>query len=483
MAQQQKTVATHVDGQDNAKWTRWVMQTARSWDDITGIINKTGIDSIDLDHRQMTEVVLEINNLIDIYESGKTDLKSIREQGRVLETLYAFAERHFTREINIIEKYDLPNLDEQKSQHGMFLNMLQGYIDDFNEGRLAVSLNLKSAVLEWWVGHINDVDTRTFNLENWTKVAIDQARNWEDVAEIIRPMGNELLDLEHKEMTEIALGLFKYTEQDNPEIEAVENVIVNLIDCAERHFRHEEGFLKTYGLPDIHTQENQHKKFLSLLEDMRQGIRNGQRDIDRSLQSTILQWWVNHINVVDYNAFSLEKQGFKILSAARSWHQAMPFVHCTGNQQVDRDHQLITEHIISIDDLMDQEQHASPAEAAELGRAFFETMFELCKSHFEHEEAQMQNSGYSGFHMHKEQHDRFLVALNRHREDFSCGRAVASKHMKNFILKWWVDHIKELDMRAFGGRDELASEWDVLGGQSSWNCYDQPAKSKVDEDR
>lgn len=170
-----------------AHWTRWVMQTARSWDDITGIINKTGIDSIDNDHRQMTEVVLEVNNLIDIYESGAIDLNAIHEQGRVLETLYTLAKRHFDREIIIIEKYDLPQLEEQQKQHRQFLEMLTGYINDFKEGRLAVSLNLKSAVLEWWVRHINTVDTQTFSRENWTKVAIDNARSWDDVARSSAP--------------------------------------------------------------------------------------------------------------------------------------------------------------------------------------------------------------------------------------------------------------------------------------------------------
>jgi len=452
----------------DANWTRWVMQTARSWSDISGIINKTGVDSIDNDHRQMTEVVLEINNLIDIYDSGEIDLKSIQDQGQILETLYSFADRHFEREIQIIEKYNLPGLEVQKKQHKLFLDMLTGFINDFNEGRLAVSLNLKSAVLEWWVRHINTIDTNTFSRDNWTQAAIDNARTWDDVSEIIRPMGIEVLDLEHREMTEIALGLMQSIESDPPDLAAADQVFTQLTACAIRHFQHEEDFLRTYSLADLDKQEKQHEHFLSMLSDHKEGIKSGARKVDHELQSSILKWWVNHINVVDYNAFSLEKQGHRILSTVTSWAQAAQFIHYTGNDMVDHDHQYITEHIIEIDALIAKTAAMDASDAQRAGQAYFHDLFEMCVDHFRHEEDEMQQSGYAGYRIHKEQHDRFLVGLSRHREDFSKGRAVASKQMKNFILQWWVDHIKEFDMRAFGGRGETASEWSTLGSRGAW---------------
>ena len=454
---------------NDANWTRWIMQTARSWEDITGIINKTSIDSIDNDHKQMTEVVLEINSLVDIYESGEIDLKSIHEQGRVLEALYSFAKRHFDREIQIIEKYNLPGLDVQKTQHKLFLGMLTGFIEDFNEGRLAVSLNLKNAVLEWWVGHINTVDTNTFSRENWTQAAIDNARTWDDVVEIIRPMGNELLDVEHREMTEIALGLMQFIDQESPNLSEVDQVFADLSSCAERHFYHEEEFLKAYELPDLKQQEKQHEHFHAMLADYRESVKTGERKVDRALQSSILNWWVNHINVVDYNAFSLEKQGHRILSAAKSWDQAKHFIHRTGNEIVDRDHQAITEHIMTIDELFDEETGLSAEKSRSVGHSYFQQLYALCESHFLHEEEFMRNADYSGYAMHKEQHDRFLMSLTRHHQDFAHGRSIASRHMRKSILKWWVEHIKEFDMRAFGGRDETALEWATMGTKGTWD--------------
>ncbi len=52
----------------NQNWTRWILQTARKWEDIDEIIKITGIDTIDNDHRKMAEYALEINNLIDLFE-------------------------------------------------------------------------------------------------------------------------------------------------------------------------------------------------------------------------------------------------------------------------------------------------------------------------------------------------------------------------------------------------------------------------------
>ena len=39
-------------------WGRWVMQTARTWDDLSPVIRACGLDSVDDDHRRMIEYEL-----------------------------------------------------------------------------------------------------------------------------------------------------------------------------------------------------------------------------------------------------------------------------------------------------------------------------------------------------------------------------------------------------------------------------------------
>ena len=449
-------------------WTRWVMQTARSWEDITHIIEKTGIESIDNDHRQMTEVVLEINNLIDLYDTGGMKLTNIEEQGRVLDTLHRYAMRHFEREIFIIKKYDLPGLDIQLQQHAQFMGMLERAIQDFEEGRIAVSLNLKASVLEWWVNHINTIDANTFSRENWTRVAIGEARCWDDVSEIIRRMGIDLLDREHKQLTETALELIQHAEAGDVDMEVIEDIFTRLRSIALRHFGHEEEFIYRYELPDLEKQNADHATFMKLIDDSQADFKAGKLSI-QELQEALLQWWVNHINLTDYNVFSMDKWGHILLGNSETWAEALEFIHHTGVEVVDDDHKAITQHILAIDDLIALSASASPEEIKQHGHAYFDEMHGLCVAHFAHEEKTMQAALYSGFKLHKEQHNRFLVSLERHRDDFSSGRSVASKHMKNFILKWWVEHIKEFDLRAFSGHSETGSDWDALVLTDGWD--------------
>ena len=49
-------------------WARWVMETARKWEDIDDLIHHTGIEAVDADHRRMTEVALQISNLLDMLQ-------------------------------------------------------------------------------------------------------------------------------------------------------------------------------------------------------------------------------------------------------------------------------------------------------------------------------------------------------------------------------------------------------------------------------
>lgn len=460
-------------GIDDKQWFRWIMQTARTWDDIKGVVNKTGVESIDNDHRQMTEVVLEINSLADLCQSGEMGLGNIKEQGAILERLYAYASRHFDREIMIIQKYDLPNLDAQKKQHVIFLELLQRHMDSFREGRIAVSEDLKTEVLEWWVNHINTLDTHTFSRENWTNAAIREAKSWEDVVEIIKYMGIETLDREHKEMTEIALELIQYTEEGEVDRAGLQDVFDRLRDCARRHFDHEEHFIARYNLPDLDKQEKQHERFFSMLDDFWKDVEGGNKEAIRKIKTSVLQWWITHINVVDYNAFSLDLWSAQILGNASSWDEASQFIHHTGEHFVDNDHYKITNHIIGIDKMIEETSDLEPEIAKSFGGAYFETMLDLCSKHFKNEEEKMRREGYSSFALHKEQHDRFLVALERHRDDFSQGRTVASKKMKHFFLNWWVGHIKEFDQRAFSGLAETASEWEGLSEKSMWELVER----------
>lgn len=124
-------------------WVRWVLQTARTWDDISVVIKETGIEKIDNDHRHMTDYALAINNMIDTMERGEHNLDFINHQADLLQKLYDYTLKHFSREEDLIQSFNMDGYNDHKSVHEEILAMIRNTIDDFNTGRLTISQNLK----------------------------------------------------------------------------------------------------------------------------------------------------------------------------------------------------------------------------------------------------------------------------------------------------------------------------------------------------
>lgn len=452
------------DGQDiqqkesrvSETWNRWVMQTAKTWADVSSVIKETGIEAIDYDHRRMTEAVLEINNLLELIEGGGLQMESIRQQERVLENLYAYASRHFARELRLIKKYNLPCLKEQIAAHKEFLTMLNGMIQDFREGRLTASNSIRTVILDWWIRHINELDYISFCSENWTAAVIKNATDWKDLVHLLRRTGVDSLDNEHREMTVHALQLVNDLEQTPDPIE-MDMIFGLLVDIAAHHFQEEETFIDQYNLPGLNLQRQHHADFLDMLNQKREDVASGRSTAIAEIRFEILHKWIDHVNEVDYMSFSLDKHAAKILAATKNWEQASEFIKKNDLPEVNDDHQKIALLIIGLDTVI---ADAASGKDNWQGRATdqFQILHEACSHHFNREEKIMLDTDYAGFNQHKEQHEKFLNTWKKRAEDIASGRAIPTDKTKHALLEWWVQHIREFDMKAFSDRRELA-DW------------------------
>jgi len=150
---------------NDAIWMRWVMQTARTWDDMSGIIKKIGIDGIDEDHRIFTEYVLELNHVIDAFNSKDIDMDDVAEEQVIFGKLLDYASFHFQREEGIMRLIENPSLETHHRTHEVFVEIITNYSIELKEGRMNMSSGLKLSILDWWVDHINVVDIGSFTPE------------------------------------------------------------------------------------------------------------------------------------------------------------------------------------------------------------------------------------------------------------------------------------------------------------------------------
>ena len=147
-------------------WMRWVMQTARRWEDVRGIVRSIGIEAVDEDHRVFTEYILELNVLIEALSRGKAGMEAVEQELEILKKVLEYAEVHFRREEGIMMSQNLPGCDYHRRQHEVFRGMVRQVWDDFQAGRMHASDKLKLSILDWWINHINEVDYPTFILRS-----------------------------------------------------------------------------------------------------------------------------------------------------------------------------------------------------------------------------------------------------------------------------------------------------------------------------
>jgi len=437
------------------------MQSARTWDDLSFIVRQTGIQDVDNDHRKLTEFALEINRFIDMMDETQVDLSYVEHERELLQQLYDYTEAHFRREEALIERHELEGLENQKTQHARILSMLQERIQDYEAGRLTTTLNLKLAVLEWIVVHINGVDYEDFKLEKWRHV-LRGARVWDDVSTVIRPTGVTWLDQEHRTSTEMTLNLIhemRAISDRGRQAQAaarVEDMFDALRKYIAGHFAHEEGFIRDYQMSGIQAQAEQHRQFLKMLSDFKQAFRNEGGALADRFELAVLEWWISHINEMDFGSYNMEAWAYKVLGQAKTWEDAAWMLRSTGIEAVDEDHHQLVEIGLELNALIDGPVHDEDTNRQVL--EVFDRLYECSREHFKREERIMLERGLAIYEQHHRAHRSLLKMIQEYRGHFASGRLGLSSELKIKILEWWIDHTNGIDFLTFcGSKDHVAA--------------------------
>ena len=74
-------------------------------------------------------------------------------------------------------------------------------------------------------------------------------------------------------------------------------------------------------------------------------------------------------------------------------------------------------------------------------------LMQYTKLHFEAEEKEMEAAGYAGLKLHMIKHKEFIEQVRKFRDDFLAGKAAITLDLTNFLRKWLVEHIQQVDMQ------------------------------------
>lgn len=106
--------------------------------------------------KKLPDVVMPMS----LYEKMLKDLKAMQNAttqnkiGRIINDLTNYTKIHFATEEQYMEKYNYPALSSQKLEHQRFIQKVGEFKQDFESGKIALSLNVANFVKDWLSSHI-----------------------------------------------------------------------------------------------------------------------------------------------------------------------------------------------------------------------------------------------------------------------------------------------------------------------------------------
>ncbi len=434
---------------NDEKWILWKMQTSTTWSDIEDVLKYTNIDFIDYDHKLLVEYALKLNKVIDRLEESFS-LELVNEIKLLMNELYQYAVMHFDREELFMNQYHLPNMASHKKEHAQILNMLKNVLDDFENGKIKVSQQLKEQIMYWIINHINGTDYEYFSIENWSNNLMNSS-DWNDVKSIIRLTGINDIDEQHQEFTTMAIEIMEaINHNDDPVF--IRSEFKRFKEYALFHFNYEESFMKEFDLAETDEHLELHSYFIEQIEQFPEKIIADKNSLT-SLKSWVLNWWITHINATDKETFIYSKWAYKLIENAQTIEDVSFLLRLTGFTEIDDDHLSLMKLTLNLNHIIHTytEQNIDfkqPEIKTEINKLFTE-IYDAAFEHFEREKKIMKAHNLEDTKRHLEEHQNILKKINDIRINFKEDRLYLSGNIKTMILEWWIEHTNIVDFRTF----------------------------------
>lgn len=117
-----------------------------------------GVDEINAQHQRLIELINTLHDAM-IAKQGKTAVSGI------IDELAAYTVTHFKTEERYMEQFHYPGYLSHKREHESFVEKVGSFQNDFNAGKLGLSIEIMNFLRDWVSNHIKGTDkkyTETF---------------------------------------------------------------------------------------------------------------------------------------------------------------------------------------------------------------------------------------------------------------------------------------------------------------------------------
>ncbi len=106
-----------------------------------------GVKEMDNQHQAMIDI---INRLHEAMRTGKGS----QEAGTIVTEMINYAKFHFAAEEKILADHSYPGHLSQKTKHNGFLKKALDFQDQYQKGKIGLSIEILNFLKDWWGGHI-----------------------------------------------------------------------------------------------------------------------------------------------------------------------------------------------------------------------------------------------------------------------------------------------------------------------------------------
>ena len=108
---------------------------------------------MDSQHKMLIEIINQLHEAM-LAQKGK------QEVGLALDRMMDYTQRHFKDEERILAANQYPLFGRQKSEHDAFILKVQEFKSDFQQGKLALSIQVITFLKNWLINHIQGEDKK-----------------------------------------------------------------------------------------------------------------------------------------------------------------------------------------------------------------------------------------------------------------------------------------------------------------------------------
>ncbi len=120
-----------------------------TWDEKYSV----NVKEIDAQHKRLVEMINELHEAMK-QGKGKDTMTA------VLKNLVDYAATHFATEEKYMTKFSYPQYPTHKVEHDKFVRQVLDFQDDFNSGKVAITLEVMNFLKDWLVKHILGTDKK-----------------------------------------------------------------------------------------------------------------------------------------------------------------------------------------------------------------------------------------------------------------------------------------------------------------------------------